>query len=147
MFCTPLASGNLTGSEPPSPPWKPLTLPGYMGLSGPLWACREGDGWVYALHIEDKHLNPAQMAHGGAITTLLDHVLSTVAWEHCQRRACVTVQLNTQFISALRPGQWALCRGQVRQQTGSLLFMHGEVLAAGALVATAQAVMKRLAAN
>jgi uncharacterized protein (TIGR00369 family) len=124
--------------------WTCRQLDGFMGQSGPLWTRREGDGWLYGLLIENKHLNPAGVAHGGALATLIDHVVSTVAWEACDRTPCVTVQLDTHFLAAVRAGDFALARASVTARTGSLVFVDGLVQVEGRAVLTARGVMKML---
>ncbi|WP_332741864.1 PaaI family thioesterase [Hydrogenophaga sp.] len=124
--------------------WKSRQLNGFMGHSGPLWTRREGDGWVYGLLAEDKHLNPAGVVHGGALATLIDHVVSTVAWEACARTPCVTVQLDTHFLAEVRAGDFALARAGITARTGSLVFVDGLVQVEGRTVLTARGVMKML---
>ncbi|MDP3204874.1 MAG: PaaI family thioesterase [Hydrogenophaga sp.] len=124
--------------------WKSRQLAGFMGHSGPLWTRREVDGWVYGLLAEDRHLNPAGMVHGGALTTLIDHVLSTVAWEACERSPCVTVQLDTHFLAEVRAGDFAQAKANVTARTGSLVFVDGTVHVDGRSVLAARAVMKVL---
>jgi uncharacterized protein (TIGR00369 family) len=122
--------------------WKPRALGGFFGLVGPLWARKEGDAWAYAFLAEAKHTNPAGIVHGGMLTTLMDHALSAVAWEANERRPCVTVQLDVQFLSAVRPGQLVEARGRIVRQTSSLVFMQGNLSVAGEEVVAASAVLK-----
>lgn len=122
--------------------WKRRDLPGFMGRAGPLWTRREGDAWAYAILADESHLNPANVVHGGALLTLLDHAISSVAWEACGRLPCLTLQLDTHFISPVRAGQLAQARAQLVRRTGSLAFLRGEVATDGEIVLTAQALMK-----
>lgn len=128
--------------------WKPLNAAGrFMALAGPLWAARDGDGWAYGVVSTDEHLNPAGLVHGGLLATLIDHALSTLAWEAAGRAPCVTVQLDTHFLASVPPGVLIEARGRVVRRTSSLLFMHGTLSVAGSDVLAAQAVMKRQAAR
>lgn len=124
--------------------WKCRQLDGFMGQSGPLWTRRESDGWLYGLLAEDRHLNPAGVVHGGALATLIDHVISTVAWAACDRAPCVTVQLDTHFLAGVRAGDFALARASITARTGSLVFVDGLVEVEGRAVLTARGVMKIL---
>ncbi|KQO15166.1 phenylacetic acid degradation protein [Acidovorax sp. Leaf76] len=130
--------------SPPGPGWKARSLTGFIQHAGPLWALREEHGWAYGLAVGPQHSNPAGSAHGGALLTLMDHTLSTVAWEACDRTACVTLQLDSHFVSPVRPGQFVEARAAVLQRTGSLVFMRGELRAGESLVLTAHALMKAL---
>lgn len=125
--------------------WKQRELPGFIGLAGPLWTRREGEGWAYGLLAGEQHLNPAGVVHGGALVTLLDHAISTVAWEAAERAACVTLQLDTHFAGAVRAGQFAQARAEVVQRSKSMLFMRGTVVVEGELVLAGQAIMKVVA--
>ena len=126
-------------------PWKQRELPGFIGAVGPLWTRREGEGWAYSLEAGAQHLNPAGVVHGGALLTLLDHAISAVAWEASGRKACVTVQLDTHFLSAAKEGERLEARAEVTQRSKSLLFLRATVTVAGRPVACAQSVQKVLA--
>ena len=130
--------------SPPGPGWKARSLAGFIQHAGPLWTLREAQGWAYGFAVGPQHLNPAGSAHGGALLTLMDHVLSTVAWEACDRTACVTLQLDSHFVSPVRPGEFVQARAGVLERTGSLVFLRGELRAGDRLVLTAQALMKAL---
>lgn len=126
--------------------WRQRALPGFIGLVGPLWTRQEDAGWAYGLLTTPAHLNPAGLVHGGLLTTLIDHALSAIAWQALERRPCVTVQLDTQFLTAAREGQFLEARGRVVRATGSLVFMQGQVSVAGVELISASAVLKVLAA-
>jgi acyl-coenzyme A thioesterase PaaI-like protein len=125
--------------------WKPRDLPGFIGLAGPLWTRREGETWAYGLLLGDRHLNPAGRAHGGALMTLMDHAISSVAWEVSGRRPCVTLQMDCHFLAALVPGQFVEVRVDITHQTGNLVFSKGLMSSGGTPVLTAQAVLRKLA--
>lgn len=124
--------------------WKSRDLPGFIGLVGPLWTRREDDTWAYGLRMEAKHLNPAQRVHGGALMTLMDHAISSVAWESSGRKPCVTIQMDAQFQGAALQGQFVEVRVWVTNQTGSLLFARAEMVAGEQLIMSAQALLKKL---
>ena len=128
--------------DPAADGWKPRSRTGFFGLVGPLWTRREGDGWAYAFLAEDRHTNPAGVVHGGMLTTLLDHALSAIAWEANERKPCVTIQLDVQFLAAVHPGQFAVARGRVVRKTGSLVFMQGGLEVDGIEVAAASMILK-----
>lgn len=125
--------------------WKRRDRPGFIGLVGPLWTRRETEAWAYGLRMEAKHLNPAQRVHGGALMTLMDHAISSVAWEASGRKPCVTIQMDSQFQGGALEGQFVEVRVQVTQQTGSLCFARAEMTAGAQLIMSAQAILKKLA--
>ncbi|MFT4240838.1 MAG: PaaI family thioesterase [Acidovorax sp.] len=122
--------------------WKRRELPGFMGLAGPLWTRREGEAWAYAVLAQAAHMNPAGVMHGGALATLADHAISSVAWEACGRLPCVTLQLDTHFVGPVHVGELAQARARVVRRTGALFFMQGEVSTGAGVVLTAQALLK-----
>ena len=122
--------------------WKQRALPGFMGVAGPLWTRHEADGWAYGLLLAPGHFNPAGVAHGGALLTLIDHVMSTVAWEASGRTPCLTLQLDTQLLAPARAGQFVEARARVVRRTHSLLFMQGSVTLDDAPILVAQAILK-----
>ncbi|WP_238446976.1 PaaI family thioesterase [Azohydromonas australica] len=127
--------------------WRQRSLPGFIGLVGPLWTRKEESVWAYGLLATNEHTNPAGVVHGGLLTTLVDHALSSIAWESSGRRACVTVQLDTQFLSAAREGQFLEARGRVVRATSSLVFMQGEISVGGSAIVAASAVLKMLTSS
>lgn len=127
--------------------WQVRSTPGFIAHAGPLWARRERDGWAYGFAISTQHLNPAGVVHGGALLTLVDHAMSTVAWEAAGRLPCVTLQLDSHFAAPVLAGQFVEARAQVARRTGSLVFMRGELRVGDNLVLGAQALMKPLKGN
>jgi uncharacterized protein (TIGR00369 family) len=129
-------------ADPALDGWKARTLPGFFGLVGPMWTRKEGETWAYAVLAEEKHTNPAGIVHGGMLTTLIDHALSIVAWEANDRRPCVTVALDLQFLAPARPGDLVVARGRIVRQTSSLVFMQGSLTVQGEEIVTASAILK-----
>ncbi|HZH55898.1 MAG TPA: PaaI family thioesterase [Burkholderiaceae bacterium] len=127
--------------------WREHQPSGLMSTLGPLLSRREADEWVYGMRVDARHLNQAGLVHGGTLTTLMDHALSTIAWQHAGKSPCLTVQLNTNFLSGAQNGQLLVARGRVTHSTGSMVFLDGSIQADGTLVATGQAIMRRLAAR
>jgi acyl-coenzyme A thioesterase PaaI-like protein len=60
-----------------------------------------------------------------------DHGLSVLAWEAAERAPCTTIQLNTHFLDAVRPGEFITLRGEVARRTRGLVFLRGLVSTQG----------------
>jgi len=129
-------------ADPTLEGWKPRALPGFFNLVGPLWTKKEGDSWAYGFLAEERHTNPAGIVHGGMLTTLFDHALSTIAWEANERRPCITVALDVHFLEPARPGDFVATRGRIVRQTTSLVFMQGSLTVERREVATGCAILK-----
>lgn len=124
--------------------WTSRELPGFIGLAGPLWTRRDGDAWLYGLRMGSQHLNPARLVHGGALLTLMDHAISSVAWEYCQRKPCVTVQLDSQFLGSVKEGAFVEVHVHITQETRSLCFARADMREGSRLVMTAQSILKKI---
>lgn len=125
--------------------WTQRCLPGFIETAGPLWTRSENGAWAYAILCGPQHLNPARVVHGGMLMTLMDHAISTVAWQACARTPCITVQLDTHFVGAVQAGEFAQARAEVAHRTRGLIFMRGSITVQSRLVVSAQAVLKVIA--
>lgn len=117
---------------------------GYSSLIGPLLARREGDGWLYGFAVEPQHLNLRGAVHGGMIASLADHVMGLTVWEALGNQPCVTVQLNIQYVSAAKLGDFVEARPELIRVTRSVVFIRGLIAVGDRTVAMADGVWKRL---
>jgi uncharacterized protein (TIGR00369 family) len=124
--------------------WRRHAPKGFTGLIGPLWSRNEQGVLAFGLMAGEDHLNPAGLVHGGVLATLLDQTLSTAAWQEAGRLPCVTIQLDTQFLSAVRPGAFVEARAEVVKKTREIVFARGELIVSMTIVATGSAVLKML---
>lgn len=122
--------------------WRKHAQRGFMGLVGPLWSRREANRYVFGVLVTQEHVNPAGMIHGGMITSLLDQSVSTAVWEATGQQPCVTVQLDTHFVAAVRPGAFIEAHSHIVRQTSTLVFVRAELSVASEIVATGVATMK-----
>ena len=121
--------------------WTPRVLPGFIGLAGPLWTRKTGDGWCYGFLAGAQHLNPAGVVHGGALGTWVDHAMSAVAWGAGDRQPCVTVDLHTQFMAPVRPGDWVRVETTVEHRAARLLFVRASLVVGDRRVLAAQGLL------
>lgn len=128
--------------------WKPLRDPGpYLSMAGTLWRHRSPTATLYGFLADACHRNAAGAVHGGLLVTLLDQIVSIASWEASGRQPVVTVQLDTQFIGQVQPGDWIVGDARINRVTGSLVFVTGELRVGDTCVASAQGLMKRLRVN
>jgi len=102
-------------------------MPSGLGLP---WSKRDETGWHYAMLADASHANPQGAIHGGVLLAFLDHALSIIAWEAAGRLPSVTVQLNSHFVDAVRPGDFVELQADIVRRTRSMVFMRG-ILSAG----------------
>ena len=79
----------------------------------------------YGLQTGSDHGNPNGVLHGGVLLAFADHALSLLAWEAAERSVCTTIQLNSHFLDAARPGEFLELRGEVTRRTRGLVFLRG----------------------
>jgi acyl-coenzyme A thioesterase PaaI-like protein len=60
-----------------------------------------------------------------------DHGLSFLAWEAAERAPCATIQMNSQFVGGVTPGEFVELRGEVVRRTSGLVFVRGMMVALG----------------
>lgn len=114
----------MTEFDPATEGWRPLrgaALPGNLGTP---WARRIDGRWQYGLLTAADHANPNGVVHGGVLMAFADHALSMIAWEAAERAICTTIQLNTHFLDAIRPGEFLMLDGNVTKKTRGLVFVH-----------------------
>ena len=131
-------------SDPGADGWRPMPsapLPGGLGVP---WSKRVDGVWHYGLATTPAHANPQGALHGGVLMTLADHALSLLAWEAAERAPCTTIQLNTHFLSAVRPGEFVSIAGEVTRRTGSMVFVRGVVSAGGRSVGAVDGIWRVL---
>lgn len=109
--------------------WRALpgaAMPGGLGVP---WAKNIGGQWIYGLLTEPEHANPNGVVHGGVLMAFADHALSFLAWEAAERAPCATIQLNTHFLDAIKPGEFIELLGEITRRTKSLVFVRGRITA------------------
>ncbi len=137
------AAGTETASyDPAADGWKTMKGPGFSSLVGPIWAKRDGEGWRYAFLAEEKHENRQGAVHGGMLMTFADHAIGFVAWEAAGRRKCVTMQLENQFLAAVKHGDFVECDTEVVRAAKTVIFLRGVLKVKGRPVMAANGIWK-----
>jgi uncharacterized protein (TIGR00369 family) len=110
---------------------------------GPFYARREPDGSITCgFRPEAKNLNGMGALHGGALVTFADYAIFLIATDQLAGLDGVTVTLNTEFVGAARTGGLLTCRGDVVKAGRSLLFVRGQIDAAGDKILNFSGVIK-----
>ncbi len=130
--------------DPAAEGWRPMPRSPLPGGQGVPWSKRIDGTWCYGLQTTPEHANPQGALHGGVLMTLADHGLSMLAWEAAERAPCTTIQLNTQFLAAVTPGEFIWLVGEVTRRTRSLVFMRGIIRAPDRDVAAADGIWRIL---
>jgi acyl-coenzyme A thioesterase PaaI-like protein len=115
--------------DPAADGWRALpgaAMPSNLGVP---WAKKLNARWLYGLLTGAEHANPNNVVHGGVLMAFADHGLSLLAWEAAERAPCTTIQLNTHFLDAIKPGEFIELHGEVTRRTRGLVFVRGIIFA------------------
>ncbi len=117
---------------------------GFAQLVGPLFVRDTERGPRFAFRAEAKHANPRDVLHGGMLMTFADHVLGLTVQHVTGSMALATVNLNCDFVAAVRPGDFIEGEAKVTRQTKSLVFITGRLFRGDSVVMTASGLWARL---
>jgi len=123
-----------------------ISLVGFMKQNGGLEfrTISESD-YQFRARIQDIHLNPGGITHGGFIMSLMDSGMGTAAHRVLSKNArAATISFDVKFISASKAGDLLLGTAKVLRKTRSLVFMQGEIRYGQQLIATAEGIWKVL---
>jgi uncharacterized protein (TIGR00369 family) len=130
--------------DPAAAGWEPYSDEGFIGLVGPFWMRRAGEGYDYAFLAEPKHHNRRGVVQGGMLMTFADRSMGMTCWYANERQPQATVQLDVHFIEAVRIGEFVRAKCKVVRRTRSLIFMSADLVVDTRVVATASGVWKTL---
>ena len=135
----------IPGLPDPAEGWQPAPFKsGFMGLIGPYFV-REGDNNAYEMGFVagPQHLNGGGSVHGGCLLTLADTALFMFARPLLTDIWVVTVQLESQFISPGREGEFIYATGEVTQNTQSMIFARGQVKSKDRVILSFSGILKK----
>ena len=115
---------------------------GLIALVGPFWTKPDSDNRLYGMLAEARHLNRQGIVHGGMVMTFADHTMAMASAAAAGDRTQATIQLDTQFIDAVREGDFLVGECRVVRQTRSLMFMAGTFTVGERVCAVASGVWK-----
>lgn len=127
--------------------WESVTAGGFTGLVGPFWRRGKCVEQTMGLLLGDHHCNNhLGTAHGGVVMTFADIGLgSGVAAVMGEKRlGCVTVSLQTQFVSVARVGEFITCQPEIVRSSKQLVFIRGLIKVGDKTIASAEGIWKLL---
>ncbi|MFN7178942.1 PaaI family thioesterase [Hyphomonas sp.] len=99
--------------------------------AGPFYFRIDEQGPVAAFRAERKHMNGAQVMHGGCLMTFADFALFAIANKEMDGGYGLTVAFTSEFLDGPKVGEWVEARGEVLRAGRSLVFVRGIVTADG----------------
>src|SRR5580700_10517012 len=106
--------------DPAASGWERLSGIGFGELVGPLWKRQDGGRTRFGFIVAPKHLNRAGNLHGGMLMTLADNAMAITAREASGAQRHATIELNIQFVGAVRLGEFVEAHPEVARSTRSL---------------------------
>jgi uncharacterized protein (TIGR00369 family) len=117
---------------------------GFSGLVGPFFEREHpATGWTRALAVDERHLNPEGVLHGGVLTTFADYVLyRAIGDELTHELKFATITLTCQFLAAGKAGRILTGTGRIVRRTRSVIFAEGTIQDEGRPLLTATGIWK-----
>jgi acyl-coenzyme A thioesterase PaaI-like protein len=112
--------------------------PGFLDHGGPYFLKpRDAAPQLLGLRIMPHHINFADAAHGGVISTFADVALSHAVYDAERPRLIPsTVTLTVNYLAAAKLGDWIEARVQIDRLGGRTAYTSGGMWRAGELIAT-----------
>jgi uncharacterized protein (TIGR00369 family) len=105
---------------------------GFVGDLGPVYR-HDCDGHVRSgFFVRQAHCNPADICHGGWLSTFAD--VSLVRQAGLTASPLVTISLAVDFLDAVQIGEWVESRCEIVRRTNSMVFAQGTAHAKGRAV-------------
>jgi uncharacterized protein (TIGR00369 family) len=129
--------------DPAAHGWEIINNTPFGELVGPIWR-REKPELRWGFTVEPKHLNRAGNLHGGMLMTFADQSMAMTARQATGGKRHATIELNTQFIDAVRLGQFVEAEAKVVRATRSVVFMEVKMFVNDRIVVSANGIWKIL---
>ncbi len=111
---------------------------------GPIYECGEKGARRFALRIDERHLNGRGVVHGATFMSFADAAFGQAAWDACDHAHVVTLNMQNQFLAAVRAGDLLEVEPVLVKRTRTMIFLRGEFTVAGNPVYSAASVWKIL---
>ncbi len=95
---------------------------------------------------DERHLNGVNYVHGGMLMSFADSALAR-AIHHRHHIRCVTIKMNSEFLSPVRAGDWVEAHTEVIRNTRSITFVRGELRVGKRIVFKADALFHTIKAE
>jgi uncharacterized protein (TIGR00369 family) len=130
--------------DPAAHGWQIVNNTAFGELIGPIWHRRDGDKMLFGIQVAPKHLNRAGNLHGGMLMSLADQSMAITARDATGSKRHATIELNTQFVGSVKPGEFVEARPEVVRPTRSVVFMAVKMFVGDRIVASANGIWKIL---
>ena len=124
--------------------FRPANAGGPFGKEvGPFYLSEGESEFRIGLRIEERHINPNGVVHGGVCMTLADHVGGMAVFRSLSEKApFATISLNCDFLAPAKTGDWIEGWGEVVRRTRTLAFANATIELAGQPIVRASGIWK-----
>jgi uncharacterized protein (TIGR00369 family) len=99
-------------------------------------------GARFGFLVEAKHLNFADIVHGGMLGTLADQAMGMTALGATGNKPHATIELNIQFVGAVRLNEFVEAHCEIVRVTRAIIFMQCKLVVGTRVVANATGIWK-----
>ncbi|TKB25119.1 PaaI family thioesterase [Desulfopila sp. IMCC35006] len=123
-----------------------ISVVGFMKHNGGLEFRKIAESvYQYKALVQEMHLNPGGITHGGFLMSLMDAGMGTAAYRSLGgEKRIATISFDIKFIAASTTGDILMGTAKVLRKTRSLVFMQGEIRCGDTLITTAEGIWKVL---
>ena len=114
----------------------------YSRRLGPFYFRADEDCFRQGVRVGARHCNGEGVVHGGMLTTLADNTMAAAVYAALGTRA-LTIQMNLQFMSAVKPGAWLEVVVRVSFTTQTMVFCEADMFVGDRLVMKATGIFRR----
>jgi uncharacterized protein (TIGR00369 family) len=127
--------------DPAAHGWEIVNNTPFGNLVGPIWK-RETPELRWGFVVEPKHLNRAGNLHGGMLMTVADQAMAMTARVATGGKPHATIELNIQFVGAVRLAEFVEAHCEVVRLTRAIVFMQSKLAVGTRIVASAAGIWK-----
>jgi len=127
--------------DPAAHGWERVKAHNFGELIGPIW--RRGDA-LFGIIAAEKHRNHRGIVHGGMLMSFADQAMGMTGRRATGDKPHATIEMNIQFVGAVRFGDFVEARCEVVRKARSVLFMRSALVVGEKTVATASGIWKIL---
>ena len=121
--------------------WRTTASSGFTAEVGALWVRQDGEQVAVAMTTAERHCNHlAHTVHGGVLMTFADNALGFAVVHSLGAPRCVTLSLQTQFISPGKVGEVLWCRPEIVRKGRRTVFVRGLICAGDRTVASVEGI-------
>lgn len=124
---------------------EPASTGGFNLYIGPLYRLPDAENGAvkrFAFVAAEKHMNSGGSLHGGMLMSFLDVAMSRTSRLVTGAPRCSTVSLSADFVGPGRLGDTVEARIRVARRTRTMVFLSGEAMAGGRMLAVATGLWK-----